>query len=48
MLFRLPKKVQELAPEAKGNAHKHSVIHRYALASRNLITPLKEVPDSRR
>ena len=37
------KKVQELAPEAKGI---HCVIHRCALASRTLPAPLKNVMDS--
>jgi len=37
------KNVQDLAPEAKGT---HCVIHRFALASRTLPTPLKNVLDS--
>ncbi|XP_039264593.2 protein FAM200C-like [Styela clava] len=37
------KKVKELAPEAKGT---HCVIHRYALASKTLPTPPRNVLDS--
>nr|XP_039264593.1 zinc finger BED domain-containing protein 5-like [Styela clava] len=37
------KKVKELAPEAKGT---HCAIHRYALASKTLPTPLQNVLDS--